>query len=38
MAALYGKNGSLSITDNVAGGVSVSLRLPLPPSMQKQIT
>ncbi|WP_423012744.1 sensor histidine kinase [Undibacterium sp. Di27W] len=31
IAALYGKQGSLSITENSAGGVSVSLHLPLPP-------
>ncbi|WP_162044069.1 sensor histidine kinase [Undibacterium sp. YM2] len=30
IAALYGKQGSLSITENAAGGVSVSLHLPLP--------
>ncbi|MFZ6735158.1 sensor histidine kinase [Undibacterium sp. Ji42W] len=30
IAALYGKQGSLHITENAAGGVSVSLHLPLP--------
>ncbi|MFZ6655088.1 sensor histidine kinase [Undibacterium sp. TJN19] len=30
IAALYGKQGSLNITENAAGGVSVSLYLPLP--------
>jgi signal transduction histidine kinase len=35
IAALYGKEGSLSITENAAGGVSVSLRIPMP-STQNQ--
>lgn len=30
MAALYGKQGSMNITENATGGVSVSLHLPLP--------
>ncbi|HJW57165.1 MAG TPA: histidine kinase [Burkholderiaceae bacterium] len=33
IAALYGDDGSLHIATNAAGGVSVTLRLPLPPAM-----
>ena len=36
IAALYGRHGSLHITENASGGVSVSLRIPLPSLMQKQ--
>lgn len=32
IASLYGNNASLRITDNAAGGVSVTLRIPLPSS------
>lgn len=32
IAALYGMDGKLSIIDNAEGGVSVTLRIPLPPS------
>lgn len=32
IAALYGDDGSLQIATNAAGGVSVTLRLPLPPA------
>ncbi len=35
IAALYGGDGKLSIADNAGGGVSVTLRIPLPPSVQQ---
>jgi sensor histidine kinase YesM len=37
IAALYGKSGRIHIADNAAGGVSVTLRIPLSTSTQKQV-